>query len=356
MRVTIKDIAKKTGLSASTVSLVLNHKSSRISEKTIQMVFKTAEEMQYHPNRIAVGLITKKTQTLGLIIPDIANSFFAEIAKGAEAECQKQGYSLILCNTNDNPEKDVDYVNVLVDKGVDGILLTMAVNSQIHKDSQCFQIANQAEKHMILVDREVQDDSAELKVPCVSVDNELGGYLATRHLLQLGHQKIGFISGPMGAQSSQKRFFGYIKALQESSVTFDPTLIKVGNYHMETGYRFSGELIDQGVTAIFAGNDMMAYGVYKQAKERHLSIPSDLSVVGFDDLQFSQFMEMPLTSMRQPAYQIGECAVQKMIRWVEHPEENPESVRFKPELIARSSTGSVPRKNPTSEAEVTKNA
>lgn len=342
MRVTIKDIARKTGLSISTVSLVLNRKSDRISEKTIQKVLKTAQEMHYHPNRIAVGLITKKTQTLGLIIPDIANAFFADIAKGAETECQKQGYSLILCNTNDNPLKDVDYVNVLIDKGVDGILFTMAVSSQVHKDLQCFHIVQQAEKPMILVDRAVQDEDADSEVPCVSVDNELGGYLATRHLLQLGHKKIGFISGPMGEQSAQNRLFGYIKALQEGSVTFDPTLIKVGDYHRETGYRLSGELIEQGVTAIFAGNDMMAYGVYKQAKERHLAIPEDLSVVGFDDLEFSQLMEVPLTSMKQPAYEIGECAVQKIIRWIEHPEKMPESMRFQPQLVVRESTGNTP--------------
>lgn len=356
MRVTIKDIARKTGLSVSTVSLVLNRKSGRISEKTIRAVMETAEEMHYHPNRVAVGLITKKTQTLGLIIPDIANSFFAEIAKGAEAECQKQDYSLILCNTNDNPQKDVDYVNVLIDKGVDGILFTMAVSSQVHKDSQCFEIVKQAEKPMILVDRAVQDESSDLSAPCVGVDNELGGYLVTKHLLQLEHEKIGFISGPMGEQSSQKRLFGYIKALQEAGVTFDPMLIKVGDYHMETGYRLSGELIEQGVTAIFAGNDMMAYGVYKQAKERGIVIPQDLSVVGFDDLQFSQFMEVPLTSMRQPAYEIGACAVQKIIAWIERPEEEPESVRFRPELMARQSAGRAPHKNPLSEARPLKNA
>lgn len=356
MRVTIKDIARNTGLSVSTVSLVLNRKSGRISEKTIRKVMEAAEGMNYHPNRLAVGLITKKTQTLGLIIPDIANAFFAEIAKGAEAECQKQDYSLILCNTNDNPQKDVDYANVLIDKGVDGILFTMAVSSQVHKDSQCFEIVKQAEKPMILVDRAVQDESPEMSAPCVGVDNELGGYLATKHLLGMGHGKIGYISGPMGEQSSQKRLFGYIKALQEAGVTFDPTFIKVGDYHMETGYRLSGELIEQGVSAIFAGNDMMAYGVYKQAKERGIAIPRDLSVVGFDDLQFSQFMEVPLTSMRQPAYEIGECAVRKIISWIENPEEVPESVRFKPELMARASSGKVPLTNSASKARPLENA
>lgn len=341
MRVTIKDIARKTGLSVSTVSLVMNHKSERISEKTIRNVLQAAQEMNYHPNRLAVGLITKRTQTLGLIIPDIANAFFAEIAKGAETECQKQGYSLILCNTNDHPEKDVDYVDILINKGVDGILFTMAVSSQVHKDLQCFEIAAQAEKPIVLVDRTVPVENKDMELPYVSADNELGGYMATRHLLEMGHKKIGFISGPMGEQSSQNRLFGYIRALQEADVTFDPTLTKVGDYHMETGYRLSADLIRRGATAIFAGNDMMAYGVYKRAKEQHLSIPGDLAVLGFDDLEFSQMMEVPLSSMKQPTYEIGVCAVQKIISWIEHPEQKPESVCFKPVLMARESTGCV---------------
>ena len=341
MRVTIKDIAKKTGYSISTVSLVLNHKSCRISEKTTQKVIQTAKEMNYHPNRIAVGLITKRTQTLGLIIPDITNAFFAEIAKGAESECQKRNYSLILCNTNDHPQKDVDYVNVLVDKGVDGILFTMSVNSQVHKDLQCCRIVKQAEKPMILVDRTIPAGNEEEEIPYVSVDNELGGYLATKHLLQIGHRKIGFISGPMGAQSSQKRLFGYIRALQEANVTFDPKLIKTGDYHIDTGYWLSAELIREGVTAIFAGNDMMAYGVYKQAKERHLIIPDNLAVIGFDDLEFSQIMEVPLSSIKQPTYKIGVCAVQKLISWIEHPKEKPKSVCFKPILMVRESTDGI---------------
>lgn len=341
MRVTIKDIAKKTALSVSTVSLVLNHKSQRISQKTIDLVLQTAKEMHYHPNQIAVGLITKKTNTLGLIIPDITNTFFAEIAKGAEAECQECGYSLILCNTNDNPQKDVDYVNVLVDKGVDGILFTISVSSQVHKDTQCFKILKQVEKPVVLVDRAVEQEDTNCVAPSVLVDNELGGYMATCHLLKLGHKRIGFISGPMGEQSSQKRLFGYIRALQEFGVTFDPQLVKVGDYHTSTGYRLSAELLEQHVTAIFSCNDMMAYGIYERVIQKGLKIPHDLSVVGFDDLKFSQLMEVPLTSMKQPAYEMGVSAVKKMIEIIDNPDKPQKDIIFKPELVVRKSTGPV---------------
>lgn len=355
MRVTIRDIARKTGLSASTVSLVLNKKSQRISQKTKDLVLKTAEEMHYCPNQIAIGLITKKTNTLGLIIPDIANMFFAEIAKGAEAECQKCGYSLMLCNTNDNPQKDIDYTRVLLSKGVDGILFTMAVSSQACKNTHCVQMLQQAEKPFVLVDRTVEQPGAALPAPSVLVDNELGGYLATRHLLEFGHRKIGFISGPMGELSSQKRLFGYIRALQEFEVSFSPTLTKVGDYHTTTGFQLSADLLKQGVTAIFACNDLMAYGIYKQASLQGLRIPDDISVVGFDDLQFSQYMQVPLTTLKQPAYRIGESAVQKIIQLIEHPGQAQSNIEFKPELIVRKSTGPVPKKNRRTE-EGSKNA
>jgi LacI family transcriptional regulator len=344
MRVTIKDIAKKTGLSVSTVSLVLNHKKHRISEETCRRVMQAAEELHYRPNQMAVGLITKKTRTIGLIVPDVTNMFFAEIAKGAEAQCQKSGYSIILCNTNDNPEKDIDYINVLMDRGVDGILFTMAVNSTTNKASECIKIFNQFEKPAILVDRVLNVNNSDNGFPSVTVDNELGGYLATCHLLELGHRKIGCITGPMGAQSSQQRLFGYIRALQEFNCPFDQTLIKEGDYHTSSGQILFKEFFKQGVTAVFAFNDMIAYGVYCQAKKIGLHIPQDLSIVGFDDLPFSEILETPLTSMKQPAYEIGECAVKKMIEKINNPQLQTKNTVFKPELIVRKSTSQIIKK------------
>ncbi|MDD4807263.1 MULTISPECIES: LacI family DNA-binding transcriptional regulator [Caproicibacterium] len=345
MRVTIRDIARKTGLSPSTVSLVLNNKCERISQKTRDLVLKVAAEMNYHPNQMAVGLITRRTKTLGLIIPDITNTFFAEIAKGAEEACQKSGYSLMLCNTNDNPQKDADYINVLASRGVDGILFTMSVSSQVSKDTQCFRILQQVEKPFVLVDRTVEAPEGGSAAPSVLVDNELGGYLATRHLLELGHRRIGFISGPMGELSSQKRLFGYIRALQEYGITFDPMLMKVGDYHTSTGYQLAKALLEQHVTGIFACNDMMAYGVFQQADQQGIQIPRQLSVVGFDDLQFSQLMRVPLTTMKQPAYDIGAGAVQKLIQMLDHPDQPQDNLIFKPELVVRSSTGPAPKES-----------
>jgi len=334
MRVRIKDIAEKTGLSVSTVSLVLSKKEHRIPDETCKRVIDIAKELHYRPNQMAASLVTQRTKTIGLIIPDITNMFFAEIAKSAENECQKAGYSIILCNTNDNPQSDIDYVNMLVGRGVDGILFAMAVNATVNKAEECFAISHQFEKPIILVDRVVPG----LNTVCVLSDNEMGGYIATRHLLELGHKKIGCITGPMGAQSSKQRLFGYIRALQEYGVAFDTSYIKEGNYHTPSGFALSKELFELDVTAIFACNDMMAYGVYKQAASNGKKIPEDLSIVGFDDLQFSELMEVPLTSVSQPAIEMGQSAVEMMIEWIDHPDQQPENITFKSELVIRKST------------------
>ncbi len=338
MATTIRDIAQKTGLSVSTVSLVLNHKKHRISKETCDRVFAAAKEMNYHPNHAAVSLITKRTKAIGLIIPDITNMFFAEIAKGAETRCQELGFSVFLCNTNDKPEKDVEYVNVLLDRGVDGFLLVTSFNASENMAAECFKALRPTEKPIVLVDRVVSTEEYGTSLPCVQSDNELGGYLATKHLLELGHRSIGCITGPMGAQSSQHRLFGHIRALQEAGITFNPALVREGNYHTQTGFSLSSELLDQGVTAIFACNDMMAYGVYRQASQRGMRVPEDLSIVGFDDLPFSEFAEAPLTTVKQPAYLIGECAASKIIGMINNPGEVQENVQFKPELIVRKST------------------
>jgi LacI family transcriptional regulator len=172
-------------------------------------------------------------------------------------------------------------------------------------------------------------------------DNELGAYLATKHLLSLGHRKIGCVTGPMGAASSKNRLFGYIRALQEAELPFDGALVREGNYHIDTGFEFGCALIDAGATAIFAFNDMMAYGVYRAASVKGVSVPGELSIVGYDDLPFSEIAEPPLTSVRQGAYEIGVEAVNAIVRQITEPETAPQNVTLRPELVVRKSTARV---------------
>ena len=344
MRATLRDIAEMTGFSVSSVSLVLNDRPNRISAESREKILEAAKRLDYHPNQAAVSLITRRSNAIGLIIPDITNMFFAQIAKGAETRSSQLGYSLILCNTNDDPEKDLDYLNVLLDRGADGILLVSSYKPGIEKEP--FESKKLlAEKPVVIVDRNADRLMDSGRYSGVFSDNELGAYLATKHLLSLGHRKIGCVTGPMGAASSKNRLFGYIRALQEAELPFDGALVREGNYHIDTGFEFGCALIDAGATAIFAFNDMMAYGVYRAAGEKGVSIPDDLSVIGYDDLPFSEIAEPPLTSVRQGAYEIGVEAVNAIVRQITEPETVPQNVTLRPELAVRKSTARVRKGN-----------
>jgi len=332
LAVTIKDIAQRIGVSVSTVSMVLNGKDYRISPATREKVEAAAREMNYRPNRMAAGLVTKTSKTLGLIVPDITNSYFAEMAAVIEAKCADNGYSLFLCTTNYMPEHDVKYTNLLLEQGVDGILFVMSVDGHNHRAGECLQLLREAGVPILLLDQEWSNDIA---VNVIS-NNEQGGYLAVRHLLELGHVRVGSLTGPAGTQTSQKRLSGYKRALQEYDLPFDPKLIVEGNFRTDSGYDQCDVLLAQNVTAIFAYNDMMALGIYKRLREKGIHVPEDISLVGYDNLNFTDCLEVPLTTIYQPAAQMGETAVVKMLQML--AKERPQDVIFAPKLIIRAST------------------
>ena len=336
MRATLKDIAEETGLSVSSVSLVLNGRPNRISEKNRQKIIETARKLNYRPNQNAVSLITKRSRVIGLVMPDMTNMFFAQIAKGAESRSRELGYSLILCNTNDSPEKDVDYINVLLSQGVDGILLVSSYRPGGESSDYDPEKEHLLEKPVVLIDRRAVGCPIGEKVSGVFADNEVGGYLATKHLISLGHTKIGCITGPLGAASAKNRLFGHIRALQEAGLPFDRSLVREGDFHTDSGFVMGEQLLNKGVTAVFAGNDMMAYGVYRAAGKMGLKVPDDLSIVGFDDLKFSEIVEPPLTTVRQNSREMGRNAVDKIVAMINGKEEPVFTMQ--PELIVRKST------------------
>lgn len=333
IRATIRDIAERAGTSITTVSLVLNGKELRISSATKKKIIDIANELNYRPNKLAVGLITKKTNTLGLIVPDISNSFFGELAKGAEDMASNCNYDIILCNTNDNPEKDLKYMDILLDRGVDGIIMVPSSLSAGEILKKCYNLMEQCQKPFILVDRIKMGD----KYTSISVDHELGGYLATKHLIENGHTKIGCITGPLGMLNSRLRFLGYKKALEEYGIPYCAQYVEEGNYHVEDGEILSEKLFQHKVTGIFAFNDLMAYGVYKAAHKFGYQIGEDISVVGFDDLFFSGIMEVPLTTIRQPSHQMGEASVRKILELLTDSNAKNESILYDPELMSRDS-------------------
>lgn len=334
MRTTIKDIARDTGYSVTTISLVLNGKAAKIPKKTRETVIAAADRLNYHPNQVAVGLVKKRTNTIGLIISDVSNVFFSNLAKGVENECRRQDWNLILCNTNDKHSRDLAYIQVLADKGVDGILFCMALDSSREKVLESVELMEKLRIPFIMLDRFLGD------VNCCSVrlNHKLGGYLAARYLLKLGHRRIGCVTGPEYLEDSADRLAGYKKALNEYKTAYRPELICRGNYDRESGMKAADVLIKQGVSAIFAFNDMSAYGVYNRLRQIGKSIPGDISLVGYDDIFFSEILDVPLTTVAQPIYDMGVEAVKQLVGEIGSGCSTKKSILFQPRLVVREST------------------
>ena len=335
MRVTIKDIARETELSPTTVSIVLNNKPHRLSAETRKKVLDAAKRMNYRPNSLAASLKTHKTKTIGMVISNITNSYFGELARGAEARCAQDGYALILCNTNDKSKKNFDYINILIDRGVDGIIISFDGIEADETDRLIAHMLSFGIK-IISIDYRTQYKS----VSNVMLDNKMGGFLATRHLIEQGHRKIGCITGPLQADSStaNQRYLGYKQALEKYQIEVNEKFVAYGEYNIESGVKHAGTLLSEGVTGIVAANDLCAYGIYKWAREHGITIPDDLSVVGYDDIVYSDFFSPRLTTIRQPAYDMGFEAANKIIESCEDISDGDKDLIFKPELVIGGST------------------
>jgi len=335
LRATIKDVAAAAGVSTTAVSLVLNGKSGKISEKTRKQILDAVEKLNYRPNHIATSMVTKTTQTIGLVLPDISNIYFAELSKLIEQACYSYGYNVLYGSTHDMARRDIDYINIFLDRNVDAIIVILSNSIDDHvNDIQ--KIISTTDTPFIVVDRMLDINVGTTIV----VDHKLGGYLATKHLINLGHRSIGCITGPKNVYSSIERLNGYMEALTEANIPIQENLIYEGNFHRESGMEALPYLLGRGVTAIFAFNDMMALGVYKQASYYNLSIPDNLSLVGYDDIFVSDFITPPLTSVEQPVKKLADEAVKQVMKAIKNKpkKQNKELLVFDPVLKVRGST------------------
>jgi len=333
MRATIKDIARETGLSVSTVSLALSDKRSRVSPVTKQRVRAVAERMEYRPNQLASGLITRKTRLLGLVQPDLSNFFHAKMAKGAGYEADSQNYNLMLFDTDGDPDKDIQAINTLLEHRAEGILLIHSVVGDPSRLSACLKECRNASTPVVQVGRALDYNETN----SVVADLELGGYMATKHLLDYGHQRIGCITGPMVTESTQKRLTGYRKALQDHGIPYDSSLIAEGDYMTECGFKLVAPLIESNVTAIFAFSDLMTFGAYQGLRQRKIDVPGRISLIGFDATYHVPLMDKTITTVLQPAFDIGRTSVSKLIKLINHEPVEKKTV-FTPELFIGEST------------------
>lgn len=333
MSVTIKDIAKLANVSITTVSRVINEKSEGIGEATRQRVLDIIKELDYRPNSIARSMVTKKTKTIGLIIPDIRNPFFPELVRGVEDLASQSEYSIFLCNTDGDITRETEYIRLMKEKNVDGIIYACTYGTLSKPFAEIIQMNTTP---VVLIDRGLGDK----KFSGVFIDNENAGYIATKHLLELSHSNIGCITGPSHIQNSQDRLRGYLKALTEAELPIDEQVIVSGEYQMEGGYQAAKTLLaGKQVTAIFAFNDLMAFGVYQAAAEMGIKIPDELSVVGFDNLKFNELLHPKLTTIDQPVYEIGAQAIRMLLkRIVAGKKARNKTVYLEPRLIVRGSS------------------
>lgn len=331
MAVTIKDIARLSGVSTATVSKIINGKDSDIGKPTIERVKRIIDEQNYTPNIVARSMVTKKTKTIGLVIPDVRNPFFTDLVRGAEDVANERGYSLLFCNTDDDLRKEIKYINNLIEKQVDGIALAgAAVRDQSLEENIDIKVP------IVSLDRNVYFKGVEGKI---EVDNFTGAYDAVTHLIKSGHKSIMFLSGQLNIKPSKDRLEGYKRALADNNIEYNENLIVVGKYTSEFGYEsMKNAAPDKAVTAIFCGNDLIAIGAMNALKEKNIRIPEDISIVGFDDIYISSLVTPALTTVRQPSYEIGYQAVEMLIDIMESKKEPSQKLGIKAELKVREST------------------
>ncbi|WP_285420002.1 LacI family DNA-binding transcriptional regulator [Pseudomonas sp. efr-133-TYG-5] len=326
---TIKDVAALAGISYTTVSHVVN-KTRPVSQEVRLKVEAAIKSLDYVPSAVARSLKAKTTATIGLLVPNSLNPYFAELARGIEDYCERNGYCVILCNSDDNPDKQRSYLRVLLEKRIDGLIVASAGG-----DIGLAQGLAGVKTPMVIVDRGLDGVDADL----VRIDHEYGAYLATRHLLELGHRDIATIGGPSSTSVAQMRQAGFCRALKEAGITVRPERMLESDFTSTGGYNAAAILLESDPpSAIFAGNDMIGIGVLRAAAERNMRVPSELSVIGFDDIQMSRYVYPALTTVGQSILQLGEMAAEVLLRRIATPSLVTDQRIVTPSIVLREST------------------
>ncbi|MDK2897377.1 MAG: LacI family transcriptional regulator [Candidatus Atribacteria bacterium] len=331
---TIYDIAKLAGVSPATVSRALNQKT-QVKAETRKRILEIAKELNYSPNYLARSLKNRQTHTISLVISDVTNPFFTTLARGVEDTASRQGFNTILCNTDEDPTKEREYLDLLLRRRVDGLIVSSCGQGETLSELLAKEVP------VILVDRRIEDLGWDFVVG----DSEAGAYQLTKHLIEIhGCRNIAMITGPDTISTSKERIAGFKRALQEAGIPIKPEWIAVGYFKEEFGYKIASQFFSQKNNlpqAIFAGNNFIAIGVVRAARERGIKIPEDLALVAFDDLEAASLFCPFLTVAKQPAYTMGSLATQFLLERISGGEKVREKreVILKPEIIIRHSCG-----------------
>jgi DNA-binding LacI/PurR family transcriptional regulator len=330
MGTTLKDIARECKVDVATVSRALNEVYG-VHKETRKKVLAAAVRLNYRPNRIAKGLATGRSHTLAMVISDIRNPFFAELARGAEDAAYQAGYDLVLCNSDLSPSKQMRYIHSLLEKRVEGILMnTVAGLSPAEQEElSCSGVP------IVLLNR----PPASIRgFSTVLADNYEGGYLAGSYLIQCGHRVIGHLTGRREHGNLAERAKGFQKAVEGAKAT---ALIMRGHHSSEGAYELMMKLLSQrkDITAVFAANDAMAFGAIRAVFTAGLRVPDDISIIGFDNVDLAGIIRPPLTTVHQPKYEMGCAAVEILLRQSARPDSSmPEHRLLEVKLVVREST------------------
>lgn len=306
---TIEDVAKHAGVSISTVSRVLNGRG-RVKDEIVASVRAAVQELHYTPNRAARSLRTQQTKIIGLLISDIQNPFFTVLIHAIEDVAQRNGYSLILCNSDENEQKECQYAEVLCAENIAGAIIVPT-----HDKSRSLRIFDNNAIPVVAIDRRVPH------VDTILVDNKRGAYEAVRHLIENDYRRIGVITGPQNKTTGRERLEGYYQALREAGIAEDPAFVRYGTFKMDSGQKLAGKLLDvqPGIDALFVANNLMTLGALNAIHQRDLQIPRDLGLVSFDEMPWAALGSISLTTVTQPVYEIGSTAAMRLFQRMQNP-------------------------------------
>ncbi|TVX94189.1 catabolite control protein A [Paenibacillus agilis] len=334
MTVTIYDVAREAGVSMATVSRVVNN-NPNVKPQTRKKVYEAIERLGYRPNAVARGLASKKTTTVGVVIPDISNSIFAEISRGIEDIANMYHYNIILCNADKKKEKEIRVINTLLEKQVDGLLFMGGVITEDH--IQAFRTAS-----VPIVLCATRDENGTM--PSVDIDHEAAAFDAVNTLIRHGHREIAMISGTLqDPANGYARFQGYKRALERAGIEYKEDMVRIGNYRYESGVEamqyFLG--LKKRPTAIFSATDEMAIGAIHSIQDGGLKVPDDFSIISVDNIRMASMVRPQLTTVAQPMYDIGAVAMRLLTKLMKKENVEQSQVILQHEIIHRLSISHV---------------
>lgn len=325
---TIKDVSKLAGVSKATVSRVINGNQS-VSPESRDRVMQAMDELGYKPNALAQALATNRSKTIGMVVSDLSGAFFGPMMKSAEKVIREAGWQLVVTNSQGQENYEREAIDFLFNRPVDAMIVTLYA----FPETELLQMNRQGTP-VVVVNREVQDFTEN----CIYLDNVYGGYLATKHLLEKGHRNIAHLCGHLTHSDAQERLSGYKKALAEFGISYDSSLVYEEDYNEAGGHRACRQLLESGAefTAIFCGNDGIAIGANQELNLHGKSVPEDVSLVGYDDVNFARYLTPALTTIHFPVEEMGAQAAELALKQITNSDTEIKH-RLVPQLIERDS-------------------